>query len=231
MRASEDAGYTIVEILVALGIFSLVSSAFVGVMMSGARSTDTTRRNVRVSEEARLGLNRIVRDVREAGWISLPSTNPNAVNTSFTVSTDYNGDGVYANSAGAGPAESNYEVVTYAYDDPADAITVTAAGFPTETLIKGVQQVGTTPPLKPVFSFTSNRLEYDWNNDGVTTLLELEQNACVQGNYSKTLDASCNGVLVDKEMANVTNVTIALRVVVDGTDSEYFAEAQLRNRR
>ena len=152
MSAADEQGYSFVEILVALFIFSLISTAFFSVMMSGARGTDSTRRSVRVSEEARLGLNRIVRDVREAGWVVLPGTNPSTEYTSFTVSTDYNRDGVYANSAGPATAEANYEVVTYAYDDASDAITVTAAGFPTETLIRGVQQV----TGKPVFSFISN---------------------------------------------------------------------------
>lgn len=236
MRGAREAGYSLVEVMVSLTIFSVVSTAFVGVMMSGARSADTTRRNVRVSEEARLGLNRIVRDVREAGWIALPGTSPSTAYTSFTVKTDYNGNGAYLNSTGpAGTAESNYEVVTYAYDAAAGAITVTAEGFPTETLIKGVSQVNASTPI---FSFTSNRLEYDYSApncsnatpDGVTELCELNLTACALGGYNTAMD-SCNSVLVDKELANITNVDFAIKVTSEGVASEYFAEAQLRNRR
>lgn len=225
---TDEGGYSLLEVLVALVVFSVVSIGFVGVMMSGARSTDVTRRNVRLSEEARLGLNRIVRDVREAGWITLPGTAPDGIYTSFTAKTDYNGDGVYSNSAGpAGTAESNYEVVTYTYDAAAGTITVTAEGFPPETLIKGVEKI----PSAPVFAFTSNRLEYDWDGDGVTTLLEVNQNACSQGGNNLTLDSACNATLSDKEMANVSNFALAVEVNSAGVDSEYFAEAQLRNRR
>jgi prepilin-type N-terminal cleavage/methylation domain-containing protein len=224
----EEDGYSLVEVIVALFIFSIISVGFMSVMMSGARSTDATRSSVRLSEEARLGLNRIVRDVREAGWIALPSNEAGAVQTSFTVKTDYNGNGVYANSTGPyGTAESNYEVVTYAYDAATKSITVTADGFPAETLIKGVEPIGTTP----VFSFTSNRLELDWNGDGVTTLTEVSENACTWGGNSATLDALCNTTLTDKEMAYVTNFALSVKVRSSDATSEYFAEAELRNRR
>ncbi|HEX2196479.1 MAG TPA: prepilin-type N-terminal cleavage/methylation domain-containing protein [Actinomycetota bacterium] len=224
---AREGGYTILEVLVSLFLFSVVSIGFTGVMMSGARGTDVTRRNVRLSEEARLGLNRIVRDVREAGWVALPGSAPGGVYTSFTVKTDYDGNGVYGNSAGAATAESNYEVVTYAYDAASKTIAVTAEGFPTETLVKGVEPI----PGKAVFSFTSNRLEYDWNSDGVTTLVEVNQNACSQGGNNLSLDSACNSTLSDKELANLSNFALAVEVNSDGADTEYFAEAQLRNRR
>jgi prepilin-type N-terminal cleavage/methylation domain-containing protein len=228
MRASvEESGYSLIEVIVSLFIFSIVSIGFTSVMMSGARSTDTTRRNVRLSEEARLGLNRIVRDVREAGWIALPGNDAAATYTSFTVKTDYNGNGVYANSAGAATAESNYEIVTYAYDATSKTVTVTAEGFPTETLIKGVEPVGSTP----VFSFTSNRLEFDWSGDGVTTMTEVSQYACPAGGSNLTLDSACNTTLTDKELAYLTNFTLTADVNSDRTSSQYVAEAQLRNRR
>lgn len=223
---SED-GYSMVEVLISLLIFSVVSIGFTSVMMSSARSTDVTRRNVRLSEEARLGLNRIARDVREAGWIALPGNVADTAYTSFTVRTDYDGNGAYANSTGPnGTAESNYEVITYAYDAAAKRITATADGFPTETLIKGVE-----PTTSPVFSFTSNRLEYDWNSDGVSTMLEVSQNACAQGGYNLTLDTACNNTLTDKELAYLTNFALAVNVTSGTSKSEFFAEAQLRNRR
>lgn len=229
MRAhAEEGGYSLVEVIIALFIFSIISVGFISVMMSGARSADATRNSVRLSEEARLGLNRIVRDVREASWVSFTSNQAGAVQSSFTIKTDYNGNGVYGNSAGPnGTAESNYEVVTYAYDAATKSITVTADGFPGETLIKGVEPIGSTP----VFSFTSNRLEMDWNGDGVTTLTEVSDNACTWGGNSTTLDPACNTTLTDKEMAYVTNFALSVKVRSSDTTSEYFAEAELRNRR
>jgi prepilin-type N-terminal cleavage/methylation domain-containing protein len=230
---NDEAGLSLVEILVALAIFSLVSVAFLSVMLSGARSSDTTRANVRVAEEARLGINRMVRDTREAGWIALPGTSPSATYTSFTVKVDFNGDGAYANPVGPGvDVGGNYEVVTYAYDDAGDRITLTAEGFPTETLVNGVDCVrpeGGGTCTSEVFSFTSNRLEYDWDSNGVVTLAELNAAACTP--YNVTAMDVCNGILVDKELANITSVNFAFSLKTGNRATNYYTEAQLRNRR
>lgn len=226
----DELGFSMVEMLVAMAAFSLLAFSFLSVMLSTARSTDSTADSVRVAEEARLGLNRMVRDARESGWISLSSTNPSVTHNSFTVKVDYNGDGAYANPA-SGTAEGNYEIVTYAYDDAGDRITLTAPGIGTETLIRGVDCVRDVNNVckGDVFSFTSNRLEYDWDLDGVTTLNEINQTACSPNNLT-TLDV-CNAVLVDKELANLTSVNFAFRVSAGGRSTNFYAEGQLRNRR
>lgn len=230
-RVSTEHGYSLVEMLVGMAIFSIVAAGFMAVMFSVARSTDATADSVRISDEARLGLNRLVRDSREAGWIDLSSTSPAGPHDSFTVKIDYNGDGAYANPASAS-AQGSYEIVTYAYDDPGNRITVTAPGVGTETLVTGVDCVRNAAGAckSSVFSFTSNRLDYDWNGDGVTTPAELDQAACPP-NSQTALDTTCNGVLVEKELASVTSVNVALALTAGGRTSDYYAEAQLRNRR
>ena len=234
MTPRAEGGFSMVELLVGLALFSAVAGGFMSVLFSVARATDSTTSSVRISEEARLGLNRLVRDTREAAWIELSSTDPNATHDSFTVKIDYNGDGAFTNP-GAGTAQGDYEVVTYAYDAATGRITVTAPGVGTETLVRGVDCVrdGAGPCKSSVFSFTSNRLEYDGSvdgvTDGVTTLKEINAVACSPTNLT-TLD-NCNGVLVDKELANVTSVNVAIGISVGGRTSDYFAEAQLRTRR
>jgi type II secretory pathway pseudopilin PulG len=226
---------SLLEILVALSIFAMVSATFMSVMLSGARGSDATRDNVRVAEEARLGINRMVRDTREAGWIDLSSASPTASHSSFTVKIDFNGDGAYANPAGPGvDVGGNYEVVTYAYDDAGDRITLTAAGFPTEILVQGVDCVRSGGVCtNEVFSFTSNRLQYDGAvdgvYDGVVSLAEINGAAC--GPMNVTVLDTCNGVLVDKELANVTSVNFAFSLKTGTRSTNYFTEAQLRNRR
>lgn len=230
-----EAGLSLLEILIALSIFAMVSAAFLSVMLSGARSSDATRDNVRVAEEARLGINRMVRDTREAGWIELSSTSPTATHTSYTVKIDFNGDGAYANPAGPTvDVGGNYEIVTYAYDDAGDRITLTAQGFPTETLVDGVDCVRSGGVCtSDVFSFTSNRLEYDGAvdglYDGVVSVAEINQAAC--GPMNVTAMDSCNATLVDKELANITSVNFAFSLKTGNRSTNYFTEAQLRNRR
>lgn len=232
MRVSEEGGYSLLEMLVSMAIFSVVGIGFMAVMLSVARSTDATTDSVRVSDQARLGLNRLVRDTREAGWISLSSASPTGPHDAFTVKIDYNSDGAFANPA-TGTAQSSYEIVTYTYDDANNRITVTAPGVGTETLVTGVDCVrhpNTNVCVSDVFSFTSNRLEYDWNGDGVTELQELDKAACPPQSLS-TLDSSCNNSLVDAELANITSVNLAVSLTAGKRTSDYFAEAQLRNRR
>lgn len=230
MSLGEDRGYTMVELLVGIALFSVVATGFMAVLFSVARGTESTTSSVRISEEARLGLQRLVRDTREAGWIQLASTDPAATHNSFTVKIDFNADGSFTNPA-AGTAQGNYEVVTYTYDSATARITVTAPGLGTETLVRGVDCVRDTNGVckSDVFSFTSNRLEYDWNQDGVTTLAEINATACPPNNLT-TLD-SCNASLVDQELAVVTNLNVAVGVTTGGRSSDYYAEAQLRNRR
>ena len=225
-----EGGFTIVEVLVALSMFSLIAAGFMSVMFAVARGTDSTAAHVRVSEEARLGLNRMIRDTREAGWISLSSSSATATHDSFTVKIDYNGDGAYANPA-SGTAQGSYEIVTYAYDDAGDRITVTADGVGTETLVRGIDCIrdASSNCTSSVFSFTSNRLEYDWDLDGVTTLEEINDTACAPNNLT-TLD-NCNAALVDAELANITSVNFALSLGTGARKTPYYGEAQLRNRR
>lgn len=236
MSGRGNEGFTIVEVLVALSLFSLLAAGFMSVMLAVARGTDATTAHVQVSEEARMGLNRMIRDIREAGWISLSSASPTATHDSFTVKIDFDGDGAYSNPA-SGIAQGNYEVLTYAYDDAGDRITVTAAGVGTETLVRGVDCVRNSGGAckSDVFSFTSNRLELDYEGaggavpDGVTTLYEINGMACPPNNLT-TLDA-CNSTLVDAELAAITSVNVAVELTSGGKSTDYFAEAQLRNRR
>jgi prepilin-type N-terminal cleavage/methylation domain-containing protein len=230
MSVRDDQGFSLVELLVGIAMFSVIAAGFLPVLFSVARSTDSTASSVRVSEEARLGLNRLVRDTREAGWIDLSSTDPTATHDSFTVKIDYDADGAFTNPA-SGTAQGNYEIVTYAYDAGNDRITVTAPGVGTETLARGVDCVRDVNGVctSDVFSFSSNRLEYDWDQNGVTTLTEINATACPPNNLT-TLDA-CNAELVNQELALVTNVNVAVELTVGGRSSDYYAEAQLRNRR
>ncbi len=233
MRSRDEGGFSFVELLVGITLFSIIGAGLVSVMLAVARATDSTTSSVRISEEARLGLNRLIRDTREAGWIELSSTDPTVSHDSFTVKIDFNADGAFTNPPTG--TEGNYEIVTYAYDAANDRITVTAPGVGTETLIRGVHCVNEDGICtSDVFTFTSNRLEYDGTvdgvTDGVTTLREIDAAACPPNNLT-TLDPSCNGTLIDQELAVVTNVNVAVELTTAGRSSDYYAEAQLRNRR
>jgi prepilin-type N-terminal cleavage/methylation domain-containing protein len=198
-----EAGFTLIEMLVAIGLFAVVSVTMYQLMFSAVRSSDTSEDIVRVSEEARMGLNRMIRDTREGQVFGSLTAN------SYRVQVDFDGDGTYQNSSG------NYEDLELEYSWARRAILLND-----EVLIAGAEPIGSTKtiqntdPEDAVFSFTSNDLQYDTDGNGVTTDLELQ---------SAGLD--------ETDASLYSNVEFAFQVRVGKHVTEFFGQAQLRNRR
>ncbi|MFP5298672.1 MAG: type II secretion system protein J [Actinomycetota bacterium] len=210
-----ERGLTLAEILVTVSVLSIISSGFYLVMLSGTRSSRETRSIAQVAEEARLGFNRMMRDTREADSITSPAS------TSYTIRVDFDHDGLYETPN----AQGDYEILTYAYDATGERITLSATGAGTQTLIDGVELV----PGREMFTYSSNRLEYDWDGDGVTTYAEL-QNAGSQG---VTLTSS-------QIQALLSSVNFSMRILDDSCTETgsgdcartvFYGQAQLRNKR
>ncbi|MGH2693888.1 MAG: PilW family protein [Actinomycetota bacterium] len=158
-------GMTLIETLVALFLFAIITTTLYSLVFTGVRASDTTRDVARVSEEARLGFDRMVRDARESDEIT------EATPTLFTVKVDFNGDGDTVD-----PDETE----SFVFDAGTGRVTLNG-----ELLMEGVQQVAD----KDVFSYSSNQLEFDSNGDGVATWQEVDDSPnLVGGNENGTLD-------------------------------------------
>jgi prepilin-type N-terminal cleavage/methylation domain-containing protein len=208
MRTNES-GLTLIEVLVAIALFSVVSVGFYSVMLSGVRSSDTTESVVQISEEARLGLNRMVRDTREGD--SLASASP----TSYRVRVDFNDDSAYQNPN----ANGDYEDLTFVFVAGGGGTPgrITLNG---RTLIDGVEQI----PGQEVFTYYSSNLVEDADNNGIAEWEELDASGSVGvGNG--------NGVLDSGELPFITNVRYAVRVEAEDRTTGFYAESQLRNLR
>lgn len=212
MRKRGEQGFTLVEIMVAISIFSIIGTGFYVVLFSGVRGSDTARDVTRGSEEARLGFNRIVRDTRESDQLSACASE--AFQTCYRALIDFDGDGLYQNPNSRG----DFEELTYTYHAGTDEIRLNGS-----TLMSGVEPVGTSP----VFMYTSNRLEYDTTDPaspGITTWQELDGSGIAGvGNGNGTLDSA--------ELPYITSVGYLFTVDAGGRQQEYYAEAQLRNKR
>jgi prepilin-type N-terminal cleavage/methylation domain-containing protein len=197
-------GFTLIETLVTLGLISIVTTTFYSVMFSGARGSETTRNVTRVTEEARSGLNRIVRDTREADLLSNVSAN------SYNIKIDFNGDGAFESPN----VDGDYEDLTYSYQAASKTIRLNG-----EVLVGGVEPFGAAP----IFSYTSSLLKYDWDANGVTTLAELV--AAPKPPHNDT------SVTPGNEAALLSAVGFEFQVRSGESMAEFFAEAHLRNRR
>lgn len=213
MRPQRDeSGFTLVETLFTIAIFSIVATSFYQVLFTQSRGADITRRVTQLTDEARLGFNRMVRDTREGDYLAAAGAN------SFTVHVNYDGDGAYENPNEAG----DYEVLTYAYD--AAARTITLNGSVLMTNVYPVNHPLT--PAQDVFTYSSNNLEYDWGGDGRTTWSDLDQ----ASTYGVTGVGDSSGTLTAAEVPHLTTVAFALSVGTGDQVTAFHAKAQMRNR-
>lgn len=214
---NSESGFTIVEMLVAMFIFSIVSVAMYQVLFTARAGSQRSTDIVRSSEEARLGFNRLVRDTREGSDLKSPSA------TAFTVEIDFDGNGDIEPTPS--DALGSYESIRYTFNQAANGegtVTATAAGT-TEVLMTGVDCVRKADnSCNPVFSYRSSRLEFDLDADGTTTTAELDLPANGGNN---------NGVLDGAELGLVDIVAFSLRVTQGDTTETFYALAQLRNQR
>ena len=215
MESRRQGGFTLIELLVGILLLSIVSFGFYSVLFASSRSADTSRAVTKVSEEARLGFSRMVRDTRQGRELIA------ATDTSYTVEVDFDGDGAIA-LAGTTNSQGDYEVLTFSFNEGANTVSLNG-----EVLMRRVQCVGSSP-CKP-FTYTSNRLQYDWGPppDGITTWEELDD----APNHGVIGVGNGNGTLDSKELPFVSNVTYELMVVEKDSSTDYIAEAQLRNLR
>lgn len=198
-----ERGVTLIELLVTFAVFSTVAAGFYSVMFSGITGSGTARSVNTISQEARLGINRMLRDTREARAVTAATT------TSFTVEVDFDGSGQMPTPSSSPNGQGDYEVLTYSFDAAAKRILLNG-----EILIAGVEKAS-----PDVFSYASNLLEHDLNGDGITTLAELET-------------ADQNGAtLAPNKNLYISEIRFHFDVRDGDRVTQFNSEAQLRNRR
>lgn len=215
MRDNREQGFTLVEILVAMTIFAAVSAGIFGMMFSATKSSRDTRRIAGVSEQARLGFNRMARDTREGSAIDSVAADLNT----FEVHVDFDGNNVITPLPGTNTL-GDVEELTYTYDPATKTLRLNG-----EVLVDGVECArDSAGACVPAFSFGSNRLEFDTNKDGVTSWEELDAAPATYGVGNG--DGQLNW-----ELPLISNVSFALQVKDGTAQRDYYAEAQLRNQR
>ena len=208
---NRDAGVTLVEVLVAMALFGVVGTLLLGFAVSASRVTDQTRSMTTVSEETRLAMERLTRELRQASQVlhvALPAA-PGG-DTSLTFWTDFNGNGVQDVDA------ADPEVLTYRWAPTTRRLTLTA---------NDASGTATTLPVlaAAVSDFSvdlrSSAWQLDANGDGVTTWREVDAST---GNR--------NGAADETELRLLDLVAVSI-TATDGTHQQtYRTQVDLRNR-
>ena len=235
----DDRGFTLVEMLVAVVLMGIMGTVFISVILGAKDSATATKSSQDLNEEARLGLNRMARELRQATMLTSvrnpdgPSYSTSNI-TAVTFKADFNGDGCI-NGAMPTPAPTptptcvandanNPEILTYCWDPSAS---VRQLYLIPGTLTGSTCQVSGAKPILAgqvtafKLSYRSNIYQDDADNNGVTTWLELDQAGPPDGNRNSTLDT---------ELPEVDSIVIALTVSSNGAHVQnYTTQVDLRN--
>lgn len=237
---SGEAGFTLVEMLVAMLLLGVLGIVFTTTIMGSRSSLSATATSQDLNEEARLALNRMARELRQATAITNvlnpdgASYDPAAI-TAVTFTADFNGDGCIdgvAPTPAPTPAPvcqpynaNNPETLTYCWNPSASSKQLYL--IPGNLTGSTCQVSGAMPILAGqvtsfMLAYRSNLYLYDANGDGITTWSELDQAGPPVGND--------NGQLDQPERANIDSIVIDLTVASSGTFSQsYQTQVDLRN--
>lgn len=201
-----------VEMLVAMGLFTVLGAVVLGLGLSSAQVADEVVAATDVTEEARLATERVGRELRQAQSLGSATVDAQKRVTSISIEVDFNGNGVIDDDA------ADPEVLTYRWDAGTRLLTLTGndvdgTAVTRPVLAGGVEEVD--------MSLRSSQWIYDTSGDGTTTWQELD--ASTIGNK--------NGVPDGAEIGLVDLVALTLTVRDDDVTRTFTVQADMRNRR
>ncbi len=187
-----DAGFTLVELLVAMGLFFLLMSMVMLMVTSVSRAAKDTRQFTNINEQARIATERLTRELRQAKElraVSLPAAAGGDV--TFTFGVDFSGNGTVDDVA------ADPEVLTYRYDSTNQKLTLTAND---ESGVAVTRPILSEEVSAFQLDFRSSLWKYDGckttdaagaptgTPDGITSWTELDT-VCGGGNHNSVLDS------------------------------------------
>jgi len=208
-----DAGFTLIELAVAMTVMGLLLSVIAATVTGSKRSADTVRQVNNLNEEARLALNRITRELRQASAVDAVAAPDGATSVTFWV--DFNGNQARDTSA------ADPEVLTYRWDG--SKILLSAADTAATTVTQPILS-GEVSEFR--LNYRSSRYEYDCSADGITTWQELDASSC--GPVGNTV-GNGNGVLDAAELPFVDSVVLSFSVLEGSRKQDYRTQIDLRN--
>lgn len=231
-RQVSEEGFSLVELLVAITLFSVLGGTLMATVLASKSSVAASRETHDLNEEARVVLNRMSRELRQAKEITAVSA-PVTINgtprqsgaVSVTFSVDFDGNGVIDASA------VDPEVLTYKWDG--------------SKILLIANDTSGTPVESPVLSGKVSNFALDYFSsdyrrdcspiDGKTNWRELDAYLTTR-NSSGVCDGRPTtghtpGVIDGTEIPDLDSVTISLTVLEGARRQDYHTQVDLRNYR
>lgn len=207
-----DEGYTLVEVLVAIAIFMLLTVIVMATVISIGKATETAKQFTNINQQARVATERLSRELRQATEIRgavIPSSPGGDSEVTFGV--DFNGNDIIEG------AVADPEIITYRYDSAGERLTLTANDESGTSLTRPILSEQVTAFD---LALRSSLWQYDQNADGITTWEELDAAPGI-GNQNGTLDAP--------ELTRIDLVAVTLTVMDGPHKQTYQTQIGLRN--
>lgn len=235
-----DKGFTLVEMLVSILLVGMLGAILSATIVAADRSATGSVADHNRTEEGRLAMNRVSRELRQAVSIERV-VNPfgtaydPAVITAVTFRADFNGDGCID---GVAPTPPPTPAITCLPDNPADPELISYCHEPVGLVaVPRLYVVGGALPLTitscsgglPILAervstfaieYRSNEYRLDADGDGMTTWEELDAGVPPYGNQ--------NGD-IDMELDHISSVVVRMDLG-DGAGRELRTQLALRNR-
>lgn len=236
MTGPDDEGFTLVELLMAMALFSVLGVMVLTTVLSTGRIADNSSTYNDLNEEARNVLNRFSREMREAQRIDgvVNAVGPGysaSADTSVTLSVDFDGDGTIE------PSAADPEVLTYTYQRAQRRLVLTAAGSTVPVLAGNVETFKLSyyarisdsarlglDGLTTASGGTCGSVPVGAVKDGELTWPELDADPTRK-------HGDCSGALGAAELPYLNSVGVELTVLKAPRQQHYRTRIDLRNNR
>lgn len=235
-QAQRDAGFSLVELLVGVVIFGVLSTTVLAAVLTSSKIADNNSTLNDLNGEARNVLNRISRELREASSITAV-VNPGgtgyvpATDVGLTLEVDFDADGTIE------PTAADPEVLTYTYQRSTRQLLLTAAGSTVPVLAGNVEDFKLSYFARVG---TADRLALDGLTDAAAPACGSMPSTPTKDNQLEwmELDADpakkygdCSGTLTAAELPYISSVSIELKVLKEPRQQVYRTRVDLRNNR
>ncbi len=173
MKKHKENGFSMIELLISMAIFSLLAGAISGVYVSTSRTSTLQNASAGVQQSVRAALEIMVQDIRMAGYYNPTGADPNPASIEVA---DLNKIRITSDRNGDGDVDDLFERITYEF---------------TNNQLRQILYEGTGSQSSQTIIDNVTDLQFTYsgtNNSIVDITLTVEENAGYGNTVSRTLE-------------------------------------------